>query len=138
MIVSACWTCPCTIRQPDAVAMSIEGFRFMPLKAQPPASGLYEVRWVETPAAVDADQVRLMRLRKLSLVALPGCTNLCIGVLESLSAAGLSCVVVDSSWRCSCHSGAVGSGGHAGGAAAACANTAEMLNTVLDILQVQT
>ena len=76
-----------------AVALLVEGFRFMPLKAQPPASGLYEVRWVEAPMAVDASASD--EGSQLSLLALPGCDNL--SVLESLRAAGLLSVVVDTS-----------------------------------------
>ena len=77
------------------VVMSVEGFRFMPLKSQPPASGLYEVRWVEAKMAAKADPTTLDEVLQLSLLALPGCGNLSPGVTESLTAAGLPSVVVE-------------------------------------------
>ena len=122
----------------DTVSMSIEDFRFMPLKAPPPASGLYEVGWVETPAAVDADSSASDEAPKLSLVALPGCTNLCNGVLQGLSAAGLSCSVMHSSLEAPATSEQWSAAGTLVVPLLRDANTAEMLNTVLDILQVQT
>jgi len=66
-----------------AVLMSVEGFRFMALKPQPPASGLYEVRWLEAQAPMQAgpgpDDVG-----RVALLELPGCESLSSDVVATL------------------------------------------------------
>ena len=120
-----------------AVAMSIQRFRFMPLKAQPPASGLYEVRWVETPTVVeDADPSASDEALQVSLVALCGCSNLSYGVVESLGAAGMSSVIVDSLTETPMTAEQWAAAGTLVVPILRVANMALMLGKVLDLLQV--
>jgi hypothetical protein len=57
------------------VALTVEGFRFMALPPQPPASGLYEVEWEEAPlgAARAGSPAFAAVSGTVSLVQLPQC-----------------------------------------------------------------
>ena len=115
-----------------AVALSVEGLRSMPLKAQPPASGLYEVRWVEAPMAVDASTPD--EAPQVSLLALPGCGNLC--ALESLSTAGLPSVMVDTSGEMSTTAEQWAAMGTLVVSVQGATDTVAMLTQLVDLLQV--
>lgn len=85
-----------SIYDPSGVVfMSVEGVRFIPLKAQPPTSGLYEIHWVDTSMTVVAGQSAFSESPKLSLLALPGCNNLSVMNVEKLGASGLPFIVTD-------------------------------------------
>jgi hypothetical protein len=66
-----------------AVLMSVEGFRFMALKPQPPASGLYEVRWLEAQAPMQ-DGPAPDDVGRVALLELPGCESLSSDVVTTL------------------------------------------------------
>ena len=77
-----------TIFGQSGAAMAMRGFRFAQLPPQPPASGLYEVRWPELSLESSREDVNLGRVSVLEVSSKSG-----LKLAETLSSGGLVCNV---------------------------------------------